>query len=57
MSAAPQQLALFTPPAVPEAAEIQRAVALIRRERLGVDERLAVLAVVCRVELGRRADR
>jgi hypothetical protein len=53
MTAAPKQLVLFTPPAVPEAAEIVRAVALIRRERLGVDGRLAVLAVVARIELGR----
>jgi hypothetical protein len=48
-----QQLVLFKPDTVSEPVEIQRAVALIRREQLGPEERLAVLAVCARVALGR----
>lgn len=52
-SPAAAQLQLFTPAAVPEPVEIQRAVALIRREQLDPEGRLAVLAVCARVALGR----
>ena len=53
MSRSPKQLVLFPPGVVPEPVEIRRAVALIRREQLDHEERLMLLGVVARIELGR----